>query len=351
MLNQNQHIDLLIIGQGLAGSLLAYEAHLKGLNFVVVDEELSQTSSKVAAGMFCPISGKRMVKSWMVDALLPYMQNTYQALEQLLNQQFLYNQPVYQVFGSIKEQNDLFTRAEDAAFAQFVDFNPQLQKGLVQPFGAFQINSSGWLNTTTFLNAFKQWLVQNNRFISQVFNGNDLFFENEYWHWSGIAAKQIVFCDGYQNSKNSFFDFLPYVLCKGQVVTLKLPFITNVIVKKGVYLVHLGNGTYKAGATYEWHNLLPEPTVDGLLFLKEKLTELVGSEFEIVSHESGIRPTTKDRKPFLGQHTKHKNMFVFGGLGTKGVMQAPFLANHLLNFMLHKTPLLPDTDINRCLKK
>jgi glycine/D-amino acid oxidase-like deaminating enzyme len=349
-LNVNRYIDLLIIGQGIAGSLLAFEANKLGLTYVIIDEGLTQTSSRVAAGMFCPISGKRMVKSWLVNDLLPVMKQTYTELELVLDKQFFFNRNVYQVFGSIKEQNDLFTRAEDASFAQFVDFNPTSVNAIKQPFGAFSISDSGYLNTAVFLSAFKQWLLSKRQIISRIFNGKDLIWQNGFWHYNGIKAKQVVFCDGYKNKVNGFFNFLPYILCKGEVLTVKLPFTTDYIIKKAIYLVHLGESIYKIGATYQWNNVIPEPTQFGLQFLIEKLKELVGNNFEIINHESGIRPTTKDRKPFLGKHPKYANLFVFGGLGTKGIMQAPFLAKHLLNAMLFNTPILPEADINRCLK-
>ncbi len=350
-MNTKGYIDLLIIGQGLAGSLLAYEADKQGINYLVIDEGLAQTSSKVAAGMFCPISGKRMVKSWLVNDLLPVMKQTYTELEMVLDKQFFFQHHIYQVFGSIKEQNDLFTRAEDAAFAKFVNLNPLPLYDIQQPYGAFSISDSGYLNTTVFLSAFRQWLTTKGQHLSQIFNGKNLTWQNGFWKYNDIKAKQVVFCDGYKNLANVFFNFLPYVLCKGEVLTVKLPFTTDYILKKGIYLVHLAEGVYKLGATYEWSNLIPEPTQTGLQFLTDKLKDLVGNDFEILSHECGIRPTTKDRKPFLGKHPEHNNLFVFGGLGTKGVMQAPFLAKHLLSFMLYNTPIMPDVDINRCLKK
>jgi glycine/D-amino acid oxidase-like deaminating enzyme len=84
------------------------------------------------------------------------------------------------------------------------------------------------------------------------------------------------------------------------------------------------------GATYEWNDLTENPSEQGKTFLIEKLNDILNSEYEIINHEANIRPTTKDRKAIVGEHYDHKNMFILNGLGTKGVMHAPYLAKQLL---------------------
>ena len=53
-------VDFLIAGQGLAGSLLAFELLQSGASIAVVDTPMEGAASPVAAGIVNPVSGKRL---------------------------------------------------------------------------------------------------------------------------------------------------------------------------------------------------------------------------------------------------------------------------------------------------
>jgi len=52
-------VDFLIVGQGLAGSLLAKELLRRGRTVHVVDDRWKSSSSQVAAGLMTPLTGRR----------------------------------------------------------------------------------------------------------------------------------------------------------------------------------------------------------------------------------------------------------------------------------------------------
>ena len=56
---------------------------------------------------------------------------------------------------------------------------------------------------------------------------------------------------------------------------------------------------------------------------------------KIISHKTGIRPATRDRKPFLGKHPTEESVYIFNGFGAKGVSLIPYfselMVEHLLN--------------------
>ena len=66
-------------------------------------------------------------------------------------------------------------------------------------------------------------------------------------------------------------------------------------------------------------------------------------------HTAGIRPTVNDRRPLIGLHPEHRSLGVFNGLGTKGVMLAPFFAKQFAGFLEHALPLNKEVDIARFL--
>ena len=64
--------DYLLIGQGIAGTALSYQLLKRGKNVLLIDKKRNDSSSRVAAGLFNPITGRRMIKTWLADKLFPY---------------------------------------------------------------------------------------------------------------------------------------------------------------------------------------------------------------------------------------------------------------------------------------
>jgi glycine/D-amino acid oxidase-like deaminating enzyme len=69
--------------------------------------------------------------------------------------------------------------------------------------------------------------------------------------------------------------------------------------------------------------------------------------FEIVDHLAAIRPTVRDRKPYLGRHNLHSNLYIFNGLGAKGSSLGPFFAAHFADWLNEEIELDTEVDIKR----
>ena len=104
---------------------------------------------------------------------------------------------------------------------------------------------------------------------------------------------------------------------------------------------------YKVGATYNWEDKTNTPTEEAKQDLLADIQELIKCDFEIVEHRAGVRPTVKDRRPLVGTHPKHKRLHLLNGLGTRGVMLAPAMANDLYNLIESEIPLDMHIDIRR----
>ena len=59
---------ILIVGAGLAGTLTAWELKKRGVDVTLCDNN-SSSASKVAAGLFNPVSFKRVVEVWNASCL------------------------------------------------------------------------------------------------------------------------------------------------------------------------------------------------------------------------------------------------------------------------------------------
>ena len=70
-------IDILIVGQGICGTMLSWFLNKAGKSFLVIDDNNANTPSKVAAGIINPVTGRRFVYSWMIDIVMPFAAETY----------------------------------------------------------------------------------------------------------------------------------------------------------------------------------------------------------------------------------------------------------------------------------
>ncbi|HEX6890914.1 MAG TPA: FAD-dependent oxidoreductase, partial [Chryseolinea sp.] len=100
-----QKLHYIILGHGLAGASIAVQLLKHGKKILVIDKPSPTTASRVAAGLFNPITGRKMVKSWLADKLFPFLHQYYREVETLTACKFFYPMPVYRPFISIEEQN------------------------------------------------------------------------------------------------------------------------------------------------------------------------------------------------------------------------------------------------------
>lgn len=340
--------DYLVCGQGLAGTLLAWRLMKAGCTVLVIDKGAVNTSSRVAAGMFTPVSGKRMVKAWLFDELYPELLATYTELEQELGIRMIRHRNALMSFSSVKEQNDFYSAATDKLYP-FVHEAVSVNPGLQAPFGAAEVTHSGWVNTILLLDSFRQHLADKGSYLQAELSYAQLEKDNGRWIYDRHSRfKGIVFCQGHENRSNPFFASIPVLENKGDVFMIETELLDGEkIYKRGAYAVELEKGLFKAGSTYKWEISDPAPGPEGFAELKARTDALFNGEYRIVKHLAGIRPTTSDRRPVLGRHPEHDNLYMFNGLGTKGVLLAPYFSRMMCRFMLANEPLMPAVNSQR----
>lgn len=349
--NQNRY-DFIIVGQGLAGSVLAYTLMQQNQKILLIDEEAETSSSKVAAGLCNPVVFKRLTKSWMIDDVLPLAKEFYRKQEELLNDNFYFDVPLYKLFVDEKEQQFWKQKSNEPHLFDWIDNKvefPFNATHLTYPFGAAKTLQSGFLKTASWLNSFKTFLKEESAYLNSKFDYSKISFKENGVEWEGYWAKKIIFCEGYQATKNPYFDWLPFKLTKGEVLTVKFKNLElDKAINKGVFVLPY-DGNYKLGATYNWDELDEVATEEGRGQLLKRAARFINDEIEIIEHKAGVRPTVSDRRPLLGVHPKHEQLLVFNGLGTKGVMLAPYFANKMVNFITNNEALPSEVNINRFL--
>src|SRR5690606_5254120 len=163
-----------------------------------------------------------------------------------------------------------------------------------------------------------------------------------------LKAKQLVMACGYGLKSDPFFGYLPLNGTKGEMLLIKAPaYKEENVIKASVFTIPKGNDLYLVGATYKWRDKSNEPTDDARLELLKKLRSFLKCDFQVIDQMAGIRPTVVDRKPLVGRHPHHKNLYVLNGLGSRGVMIGPYGSRQLFQFIENGQALDPEMDIAR----
>ena len=352
MQNQNTHYNNLIVGQGLAGSLLAWRLMQAGQSVMLIDNDNPCAASRVAAGLMNPVTGKRLVKDPMVESYLTAARECYAELGEQFGQDYLHEKPMLRLFDNAKFKQVWQKRKAEPGYQQFIgeELGP-VECGYPQ--GGFLQYQTAYLSVTLLLNSIRQWLIDHSSMMITEFDYRGLKL-SELVRWHDLTADRLIFCEGARISKNPWFSSLPMQPAKGEILTgrsrNKLP---QRIINGGQWLLPLVDGIFKLGATYEWPTagkpLLEEPSKDGKATLLNALHRLYPGlhDYEIISHDVGIRPNSRDKRPYLGFHPEHPRLAIFNGFGSRGSLLIPYYAQHFIDVLLNGARLAPDVDIKR----
>lgn len=338
-------MKVLVLGQGIAGTLLAWTLIRRGAQVHVADGLLPGGSSLPAAGIINPVTGKRFVKSWRLDDFFPVAQETYQLLERELGIPVWRPYPILRLLDTAEESNDWSARCALPEYAEYLGesnhagaWQPFVKAGMT--FGV--IRRAARVHFPNLIRAFREKTLAAG------------IFETTNLGWDEIQQKArafdaVVFCEGFRAVSNPFFPNLPWQPAKGEALIIRLPAATAVqyMLKKTMTLVPLGEGMFWAGGSYQWHYPDLLPSAGERAFIVRHLEEMLAVPFEIVDHLAGIRPTVKDRRPLIGASKQQSNFFIFNGLGTKGALLAPYWAAHLADHLLHGASLDAAVDVLR----
>ena len=342
-------LDYIIVGSGLAGIAFAETLLQHNKSFIVFDNT-SQNSSRIAAGLYNPVILKRFSEVWNAKEQLGLAHSFYASIEKKLNVQFDFKIPIYRKFFSVEEQNNWFTVSDNPNLVPFLSATIVHKKynGIDAPFGYGEVLQTGYVDTIALLTHYHSYLKNSNLFNEDKFDYDKLKVFDDHVKYQDISAKHIVFAEGFGMHSNPFFNYLPLDGTKGELFIIRAAELDlDMIINTSVFILPLGDTLYKVGATYNWKDKTNQPTAEGKQELIDRIKEILTCDFEIVEHFAAVRPTVNDRRPLLGSHSKHTNLHILNGLGTRGVMLAPTLSKDLYDFIENGKPLDKTIDINR----
>ncbi|SDG41735.1 NAD(P)/FAD-dependent oxidoreductase [Chitinophaga filiformis] len=342
-------VDFLIIGQGIAGTVLSYTLMQAGQSVLVMDEYKPNSASRIAAGVINPVSGRRFTVAWQYDQIYPVAVQVYQGLEQLLGVPVFKPRDIYNVLPSEQLKGAFVARTTGLSYME----DPSEEKvsaygqWLDQPHGAAIVKGATVL-LHNLLPAWRNYLKSHNSLREERLELSGLDIGPEGVRYADISARYLIFCEGAAIVNNPWFNYIPFLLNKGEVLQVQIPgFSTPDIVKRSVSLVPQGPDTYWVGATFAWDYPDEAPTEEKREVLEKGLQQLLKVPYQVLDQLAAVRPSGTDRRPIMGLHPQYPSLGIFNGLGTKGTSLAPAMAAEFVAHVLRNEPLQADTDIKR----
>lgn len=341
-------IDVLIIGQGLAGSLLAWEMINRGLKVWVVDNG-EMNASQVAAGLINPVTGQRLVKQSGVDYLLPAALSCYAQLSARFNQEFFYPLPMLRILRTPLEQQYAQKRLGQTDYQGYLSIVKTKPASLVTNQSVLQQTQTGYLNIPALLERIRDFLIDHASYQQTVFNYAEITFQPRL-SWQTIQPRHIVFCEGYRCRQNPWFGQLPFQPAKGEILHCQTPNLQyRQILNFGHWLIPIGDNRFKLGASFESGRTDSAITVQAKRDLLQAVSAVLPdlNPVEVLQQQAGIRPATLDKQALIGSHPRYGNVHIFNGFGAKGSLLIPWYARQFTDYLIEQTPLPAQVDIRR----
>ena len=324
-MNSIDEIDFLIVGHGLAGALLADALEGRGVEPIVTASSLPHAATPVAAGILNPLIGPRLNPPWRIEDCLKTARQTYRKMEKKWSVSFFRELRMLRIFKDDEMARRWEQQRENDKISSFMGrtlTKDEMQKfGIHSPLGAGEVLSGGVLDIQELIQASREHLKNEGRFLT-----------NSFCHENLPTNTHIIFCEGFRVVKNPWFSRLPFAPVRGEI--LELDDMRSELLNGGAWFVPQDHGKALAGSTFDWDNLEGGPTEKGAQTILNGLDYLAEQKPNITGQRSGVRPATRDRMPIIGTHPKNPFLHLFNGFGSRGGTLIPLCADLLLDHLL-----------------
>jgi len=334
--------DTIIIGAGIAGTAAAYYLAQLGQKVLVFDKTGIASGGSGAAGAF--VSPKIGVSSPLKDLTDDAFAFAYSFYADKFPQ-------YYHTTGIVRIPKNSTDASKIPHYSQFHKakneiLDPkQLSKLHINSlFDGTLFNEAGACDTV----ALCEVLLDGIDF--ELLDVKNIEFINNKWQIEGFEAKNLVLATGYEND---LFE-MKYMGIKGtwgNRADFKSSLSLEIALHEGLSISANMGGIIKLGATHELEVKEPKLCDESkAMDLKNRASRLIDtSDFELVKTYCGMRSGSRDFAPVVGRVVdvvsmldypnilngrKYPikyidNLFILNGLGARGFVLAPYLANEL----------------------
>ncbi len=301
-MEKNINLPVLIVGQGIAGNVLALSLQELSIPFLIINNE-SFPSASLTSGATLNFFNfrKETAPEYKKDEWENAIQ-FYKGLEAKWETTFISSKPIVEL-------------VEDAQYPSFPSW---------QLFEKRKIESSYFLDARKMiLHARRLWQEQN-LYQEGKISYEELKIEQEFISWQGKKYAAVIFCEGAQARYNPFMQSFPWVKNKGDVLLLSIPDLdeTQIYQTPLHRLLPFGNHVFWLGSQHVWQ--FDEVQADHdwaqkqLKYLQQKLK----LSFTLLEHKVAERPTTAGQKMIVQFLENQKRIGIINGLGSKGWIRA-----------------------------
>lgn len=293
-----------------------------------MDKAETVTSSRVAAGLMTPITGKRLTKTWRYDDLVPTAVAFYRAVESETGASFFHPRALVRILRSDRERSSF--QRKRAEFGDLVrEPAPPLNPAWFPVPDGFEMPTAAQLDVPKYLDASRAFFGEHCFEADVAPDDITVSADGVTLPRLGLRADYLIFCQGFAASQNPLTGDLPFRAAKGEILTVRIDgFDERRTVNHGHWLTPAGHGLWRFGATYSWSDFSNTPTAEARIELETGLKTMVNRPFEVVDQQAAVRPILAGQKPWIGLLNDSRIGF-FNGLGSKGSLMAPHFAGEL----------------------
>lgn len=339
----------LIVGQGLAGTVLSFALLQRNIPHKVLDNDHKTAATLAAAGIINPITGRRYVKSWMIDELLPQAISTYTALGSVLGKELIKKSTIIRTFDNQSQANHWNESTSRPGYGPYVAEGENSYLGITQkPYGYGIIQQAYQVDVAEMIQVYREYLISKELLVIADFKADQLDYGAERNEISGSTFEHVIFCEGYKVIDNPFFNALPFQPARGECLVVETEeVLPEAMLRDTIFIAPRDKHSFWTGGGYKWDDFEKGPTAAFLEEWKQKLSSVWTANFKITDHRCGVRPSVKGRRPLIGRHQNYPRLLLFNGLGTKGTSLAPYWAEHFIDYLEKGNELSSEVDLKR----
>ncbi|MFZ4931118.1 NAD(P)/FAD-dependent oxidoreductase [Chryseobacterium sp. Mn2064] len=341
-----KNVDYIIVGDGYAGLFLAHQLIKNNKSFVIFSEG-RKSASQISAGIINPVVLKKFTTFWKAQEQIDLLKDSLKEIEYYTGENYLINAPIHRIFHDENEQNLWLKKSGNDDLSNFLDKNFDRLNIVKNDYLTGKVNQSARLNVNGFFAGLFSFFEKNDHLVKEKFDYTQL--NSSESSYKDFVFKNIIFCEGMAVKDNPYFSEVMVNPNKGHHIKVRLsePIPENITIKKKHFLFPTGNGLYFYGGTYDREQLHHHIDESAVAQLVKGLSEFYPYGFEVEEVHFGFRPTVKDRRPIMGRHQEFENLYVFNGMGARGILNGCYFARDLYRFIEDGLPLHEEVSLSR----
>lgn len=333
--------DYLIVGYGLSGAMLSDILLDNGKKICVINSD-KFSATLASCAIVNPITGKYFKLTWRANDILPFAYSYYSEMEKRFGDTVILNKK----YSRKINENDI--HQIELNLLRDKDFDKYVQSAHIDKSESWFHIPSVTIDARKILSLYYESQHGKIDFINEIFEYDSLKKNENSFQYKNVEAQKIIFAEGYSIVRNPFFNFVEMKGYKGVCALIETnAFSYANTTKEKLLIVPIREKTYWVGSENSWQNLTFEHDENLFAELEKKIQLATNYNYEIIEKITAVRPSVIDRKPFMGEHLVHKNMYVINGFGTKGFLLAPFFVSQFANFLLSNSEIEKEVHVNR----